>query len=680
MKKLVIGLLALVVIVIVALVTVPFLIPVETYKQQIAERTRAATGRSLEIAGDFSLSLLPRLELVAQDVSFANTPGAAEPYMVTLESLLVQLQIWPLLSGEIKVDSFVLVAPVIHLEVDEKGRANWDFGGRERHEKAERAEIAAADGDGPEELSLGDVRLENGSLTYRDARSGQTVAISKINMTLSLPDLDGPVSADGSLVWNGETVTLTANSRNLRGLMAGAMTPLDLAAESKPITLGYKGSITAGAPGRLEGSVELDIPSIRELAAWTGNPIEAGGSGLGPLKIAGKIAAEGPSITFTEAAIALDGMNAQGNLSADLGGTRPNLKGRLEIDQVDLNPYMPPVKEGAAAPGAAPAGEAAGAGWSEEPIDFEGLKAANVDFDLVVGAIRVQEIEIGRSAVTVALEDGLLDLDLKELALYGGRGRGHLTLDGRGKVPAIAKSFTIQGIQAAPLLTDVAGFDRLEGIGQFDISIQTKGRSQKEMVGALEGKGAVKFLDGAIKGINLAAMARNVSAAFLDPTAREAQKTDFAELSGTFTIAQGILRNDDLVLLSPLLRLTGAGRTDLPQRTVNYRIEPKVAATSEGQGGAAEVGGVTVPVIVEGPWDDLTYRPDLAGLIGGLAQDPTKALEDVEKTVEGLQEGATGGLGKMIEGVVKPPAEDGETAPGGLLPDAGGALKKLFGN
>ena len=40
MKKILIGLAALVVLVIVILVAAPFFIPVETYKQQIAERRR----------------------------------------------------------------------------------------------------------------------------------------------------------------------------------------------------------------------------------------------------------------------------------------------------------------------------------------------------------------------------------------------------------------------------------------------------------------------------------------------------------------------------------------------------------------------------------------------------------------------------------------------------------------
>jgi AsmA protein len=685
MKKLLIGLVALVVLAVVVLVAAPFFIPVDTYKDQIAERTREATGRELEIRGDFALSLLPRFELVAEDVVFANAPGATEPEMATLKSLLVQLQVWPLLSGEIKVDSFVLIEPVIHLEVDGDGRANWDFG--KKHEpRAETAEREAPEDSDLAQISLGDVRLENGLVTYRDARSGQAIEISNINMTLSLPDVDGPVSAEGSLAWNGETVTLTVESGSLRGLMEGATTPLGLDLKSKPIALGYRGSVTKGEPGRIEGDIRLTVPSIRALAAWTGNPIEAGGSGLGPLEIAGKVSAVGPSYAFTGATIALDEMNATGDLSADLGGAKPVVKGRLEVDRIDLNAYLPPEMAGEAkAADAAPESGDAAAGWSEEPLDLSGLKAANVDFDLTVGAIQVQELKIGRSTVAVSLKDGLLVVDLSEFNLYGGSGSGRLSLDGRGEVPAVAKAFAIQGVQAQPLLSDAAGFDRLEGTGQFDISISAKGRSQKAMVEALNGKGAVKFTDGAIKGINLAAMARNVGSAFLDTSARETQKTDFAELSGTFRITKGILRNDDLLLLNPLLRLTGKGSADMPQRTVNYRIEPKVVGTLEGQGGAGDVGGVTVPVIVEGPWHDLQYRPDLAGMITGVVKDPAKALEGVKGTVEQLKEGAGGGLGQILEGVTKQPAEGGEqeggeSGGGGLLSDPGTTLKKLFGN
>jgi len=695
MKKLLIGLAVLVALVVAALVAAPFLIPVETYKEQIAAATRDATGRELTIGGNFGVSILPNIALEAEDVAFANAPGASTPQMATLQALRVQLQLWPLLAGEVKVDQFVLVGPVINLEIDKNGKANWDFGGAPPAEEAAPtpAETAEAGDGGPtaalKQLSLGDVRLVEGRINYFDARSGAAYEVSDINMALSLPDLDSPFAAEGSLVWNGEALKIDAETGALRGLLGGEATKVALGLESSPVNLGYEGQVTlAGAP-KADGRVDLDVPSIRELAAWTGNPIEGGGKGLGPLKITGQVTVDGQSYAFSGAKIALDDMNATGDLRADLTGKTPYLKGGLEVDRVDLNTYLPPAEDKAktgngdtAATGSAGAGGGQPGQWSDEPIDVSGLKAVNADFDLAVGGIQVQQIQIGRSEVKLALKDGLMTIDLAQLNLYSGVGKGRLSVDGRGKVPAVENSFAISGIQAEPMLTDAAGFDRLEGTGEMTIAVTMRGRSQREMVKALNGKGAVKFLDGAIKGINLAAMVRNVSSAFLDSGAREAQKTDFAELSGTFTIENGLLRNDDLLLLSPLMRLIGKGTSDLPARTVNYRVVPKAVASIEGQGGEAEKAGVAVPVVITGPWHDLKYQPDLAGMITDIAKDPAKAVEGVKQLGDQLKEG--GGAGEILKGVTGGSSGDGQSGEsqngGGLLPDVGGALKNLFGN
>lgn len=696
MKKVFIALAAFVVVILIAAIVVPFLIPAETYKGRIIEAARDATGRELSLNGDISFSVLPRLQLQAQDVAFANAPWAAEPQMAALDELVLELQIWPLLSGAVKIDSFVLVRPVINLEIDKDGRANWDF---ETAEAAappsetvagrEAAEAPAPTGASSlPEISLGDVRLEDGLVTYRDARSGQVVELSDIQMKLSLPDLDSPVRADGSLVWNEEKLDLELETEKLRGLMAGQTTPVSLALRSNPVTLDYAGSVTKAATPKIDGDLDLNVPSVRGLAAWTGSPLEAPGEGLGPLKIQGKIDATDKVFRFSQASIALDEMNATGDLTTDISGRVPYLKGRLDVDRIDLNTYLPaPEEEPGGATGAAATGgqagapaDAAGPGeWSDEPLDLQALKAANVDFALSVGAIKVREIEVGRSALAVTLKDGLLNLDLSELNLYDGSGKGKVTVDARGAVPAVSESFALEGIQAQPFLSDAAGFDRLSGTGRLDLSVTAKGRSQKEMIGALNGKGGIKFVDGAISGINLAAMARNVQSAFLKAGTPEAQKTDFAELSGTFTITNGTLRNDDLILLNPLLRLAGRGTVDLPARTVNYRLEPKVVATLKGQGGDVGAKGLTVPVIVEGPWHDLSYRPDLAGLVKDVAKDPTKALEGAKETIKGLEEG-TGGLGDTLKGIVKPPGtQEGEGA-GSPIPDPKEAIKGLFGD
>jgi AsmA protein len=684
MKKVLIALATIVVLVVVVLLAAPFFIPVETYKNQIAQAAKDATGRDLSIQGDMRLSLLPRLELEAEDVSFANAPGAAQTDMARLKKLRVQLQIFPLLTGEVRVDSFVLVEPIIHLEVDKNGRTNWQFADAGTAATGTTGTTTAPSqprggpGEIPE-ISLGDVRLVDGLVTYADARSGQSMEISAINMTVSLPDMDSPAAADGSLIWNGQKLSLDAKSAALRGLMTGQETSVSLGLESSVVSLTYVGNVSNAAPARIEGDINLDVPSIRELAAWTGSPIEMDGNGLGPLKINGKVVATPAVVSFTEAKIALDDIRAEGDLTADISGGKPYLKGSLDVDRIDLNVYAPPAAKAQTGTSSASTGggqQAVPADWSDAPIDLTALKLVNVDFALSVGEILAQDLKIGRSALTAALKEGLLVLNLSELNLYGGFGKGKVTVDARGKVPALEESFTMEAIQAQPLLSDAAGFDRLEGTGALNVSVIAKGNTEREMVQSLNGNGAFKFVDGAVRGLNLAAMVRNVGTAFLDKKARETQKTDFAELSGTFTINGGIVRNDDLILRNPLLRVTGAGSADAPKRTVNYRIEPKVVGSLEGQSAASDAKGVAVPVIVEGPWDNVTYRPDLAGLVTDIAKDPAKALEGAKDTLKQLKGGAGGLLGG---GDSTAPADGGESS-GGAVPDPSKVLKKLFGN
>jgi AsmA protein len=156
----------------------------------------------------------------------------------------------------------------------------------------------------------------------------------------------------------------------------------------------------------------------------------------------------------------------------------------------------------------------------------------------------------------------------------------------------------------------------------------------------------MQFANGAIKGINLAAMLRNAESAFLDSGAGKTQQTDFSELTGTYTITNGILKNTDLHMQSPLFRVEGAGTVDLPKQMVDYKLTPKAVASAEGQGGQASMSGVAVPVIIQGRFDNLSYKPDLTAAVKGLATDPN-AINSLKSLVPGAggaaPQGSTGG-------------------------------------
>jgi AsmA protein len=643
MKKLLIVVGALGALVIAALVILPSLVPAERIRQEVLTQVKAATGRDLSIDGKVAVSAFPSLSVQVSNVALSNPPGFQGKDMVRLGALDVRLKLLPILSGKVEVDSFVLVDPVIMLEVDRQGRANWVFDTAKADDKAAAKPEKDTKGGGAaglSDLSLGEVKITNGKLSYVDAKAGTKEEIDAINLAVELKHIDSPLKAKGSLKYHGKPIDLAADVARTRALIDGTATPAELSIATEAVKLGFKGEANGSA---IKGDLDLSVPSVRGLVQWaTGKPLDAPGSGLGPFSVKGKLAAGGTKVALTQTAIAIDAIKANGDLSVDVGGARPALKGKLDVEALDVNPYLAP--EQPAAKGGAGAGSAGGSApaaksdWSDAPIDASGLKAADVDFALSVGSITVRQIKIGKSALKLVLNNGRLNADLSQLELYKGTGKGKLGLDGSQPGIGLDASFDLKGLAAEPFLKDAAAFDRLEGTGNFNIQVAGRGKTERALVSSLNGKGAVTFLDGAIKGINLAEMVRNVGTAF-SGGGGGAQKTDFAELGGTFTIANGIVSNKDLALKSPLLRVEGAGTVELPPRTVHYRVEPKAVASLQGQGGAADLGGVTVPVIIEGPWEKLTFRPDLGAMVKG------KATEAIQGALGGKLPGGLPGTG-----------------------------------
>jgi AsmA protein len=656
LKKIAIGVGVLLVVLIVAALVVPFLIPFDTYKAKIAEQVKAATGRDLKIDGPVRLSIIPSLALSAEKVAFSNAPGASTPDMAKLAKLQLELKLFPLISGEIVVDRFVMTEPVIALEIDERGKPNWVFDTAAVPPPApapapvkpgDKPSTAASGVTALQQIRLGDVRLVNGNVTYVDRKGGARYELSDMNVGIKLPSLDAPFAFDGSLVYLKRKVALVIEAAKPRVFIEGGTTPLAIRLATDLAKFELKAETATQPQPKLDGDIDLAITSIRELAAWTGHPLTMEGSGLGPVSFKGKLAVNGTAINLREAKLSLDAIKGEGEFGVDTGGKRPAITAKLALERLDLNPYLPPEKPAdKATPAAAakpPAGAPAPAGssdWSDDPIDAAGLHAVDAELGLKLGSLHVKKIEVGKSEVAVHLKDGNLVVELPELALYKGAGKGKLAVTPSASGPGVGldAGFQLAGLEAEPFLKDAIDLDRLSGIGTFNVAINGRGKSQRELISALGGKGDLSFKDGAIKGINLAAMVRNIGTAFLDSGAGTPQKTDFAELGGTFTITNGILKNPDLALKSPLLRVEGTGTVDLPKRTVDYRVTPKAVASLEGQGGGA-ASGIMVPVLIKGPWTNLSYQPDLGGALKDQLSDPSKALD----LLKGRTGGAAGG-------------------------------------
>jgi AsmA protein len=644
MRKVLYAIGALVIILIIGIVALPFLLPILVPTDELkAEATRQASdslGREVTVNGPVRWSVFPHLALEVSDVSIANAPGGDAKTMAQLGKVAIDLEVLPLLSGDVILDRLELVDPVLNLEIDKQGRANWDFdqgkGAKPTASELKRSPAApetapktppqtASSGSSSiqlDQLRLDDIRLENGTVSYLDQRSNERRLVQAINAKVSLPALDRKLSFDGSLVWNGKKIGLALGLDNPRAFSDGNGSALSVSLQGDPIAVGFKGMGGLKPATALTGDVDLKIPSIRGLADWAGAPIKGGSPDtMGLLAITGKLAIADKVTSFTGATFQLDQISATiKQLSVDSSGARPAIKGDLAVQLLDLDPYMAPPGGAPAPPAAAAPAAKGGSDWSDAPIDVSALKSADLDLTLAMTGLKAEKVAIGQSGATVQLKDGKLTAVLNQMALYQGTGTGQLVLDGSGAVPALQLTAKLDKIAVQQFLKDAVAVDRLSGTGNFDIAVAGKGKSQREIISSLDGKGAMTVANGAIQGIDLAAMAKNVETAFTQAVSGGAQKTDFASLGGTFTIAAGIVKNQDLDMKSPAFEIAGAGTVDLPRRQIDYRLTPKNASGN----------AVAVPILVQGPLDNPSYRPDLGGALQQGLSNPGQLLNSLK--------------------------------------------------
>src|SRR5262245_51027915 len=128
MRRILTGLVILVVGAAAAIFAIVNSIDFNAYKDTVAQQVKAATGRDVVLAGDIKLavSLTPRLEI--DQVSFRNADWGSEPAMVKLDKLEADVDLIPLLSSQVRIKRLHLIGADILLETDGKGQGNWVMG------------------------------------------------------------------------------------------------------------------------------------------------------------------------------------------------------------------------------------------------------------------------------------------------------------------------------------------------------------------------------------------------------------------------------------------------------------------------------------------------------------------------------------------------------------------------
>jgi AsmA protein len=626
---------SLIVLIIALLLIVPMFVNLQKYKPEIEKQVTKATGRPFSIGGDLRLSLFPWAGLAFSDLHLGNPPGFGEKEFLSVKSFDVRAKLIPLLFREIEVKRFLINGLNVVLERNKQGRGNWEGLGKPSEgavpEPAERRtkEKESREGLPIKALTVGEFAVANSSIVFVDDTAGRKWEVSRVNLRLKDLSLERPIRLALSAAVEGNPVSAEGQLGPLGKDPGKGKIPVDLAVKAlNEVDFHLKGSlIEPGGSRKFDLAFEISPFSPRKLMSAIGQsfPVAtADPHALSRVALKGTVKGNPQSVNVSDGTLELDDSRLDFALNAkDL--SRPDISFDAKLDRINLDRYLP-----------APA-EVKGASESRQVqpknTDYAPLRKLVLAGSVQVGSFTVKKAKIENLHLKVSGKSGIFQLDPVTAKLYQGTLATKAGLDVSQDLPKTTVSLQAKGVQAGPLIKDLTGKDVIEGVGDIDAAIGMAGAGADTIKRSLNGKGELLLRDGAIKGIDLAGMVRNVKAAFGLAKAGERPRTDFSELRVPFTITDGIVTTTQTALTSPLVRLLAAGKANLVDETLDFRVEPRFVASLKGQGDIKERKGIAVPVLVRGTFSSPTFQPDLKGLVEkGLRKG---LLPTLEKKTEG---------------------------------------------
>ncbi len=348
----------------------------------------------------------------------------------------------------------------------------------------------------------------------------------------------------------------------------------------------------------------------------------------------------------------------------------PDIRLKMRAKTLHMDPWLPQGKQQKQAHRFSLIREAVAAAAPAVEPDLRFLKSWIVTSKLEVGTMFLRGMEMGNFSASINGAKGHFNLSPMRFNLAGGNVTEQASVDVAAYPARWKESAHVTDVQAGPLLKALANTDMLTGKMAMETDLRATGLTEAG-VGTLNGRGKVMFRDGKLKGFDIAGALRK----FTNPTAYKAgpKETDFAQLSGSFKITNGVLDNRDLFLSSPLLRVTGEGIVNLVSKTMDYHVKPRVVGTLKGQGGSLLRKGLTVPLHITGSFEDPKVRPEINAKT--LIQNAPALLNKGK-----LGGGLGGALGGVLGGKKAAPAGKSNPAPATespqkkLLKGLGGAI------
>jgi uncharacterized protein involved in outer membrane biogenesis len=455
------------------------------HRDVIAKQASNILGRQLTLAGELELNLGGTTSFVVSDIRLANAAWASEADLLAVKRFEAEIEIMPLLRGDIQIPRLHVKGVDASLETDADGQGNWVLA------DADAPAPASEDTGTPAGLKLpwvGDLSISDVEIAYQDASSGQkvTATLDRANTQWDEPtaplviDVAGQVNEHPVTV-NGELVLPTVLE----------MDELDLPVELHASVLGLE----AEAQGSIKGSARAPAVDLSLVAK---------ADSLKPMReVFGDVV---PEVKSVELKMELQGDQGQplsakfnatagkARLNADLKlrrePPRPKLTGAVAINDVDVARMWASLlaqEPDTQASKKTPTESTSAPERFDQPIDL--AWAGILDANVVVSMERINlpQMRIKTLHSRLIIDERTVTIDESEIVTDAGSANTKLTVDARKKQAAVALDLTTSEIKLGKL-EPLAKNERFKhGHVSTDIALSGAGETIAALVESLEG-------------------------------------------------------------------------------------------------------------------------------------------------------------------------------------------------